>query len=63
VTAYPEPQRTELTTLLREYTRYVIEEAWPLQRQGLVPPGGVNLIAFDRRLRQIWRMARSSAQS
>ena len=24
--------------------------------------GGVNLIAFDRRLRQIWRMARSSAQ-
>ena len=40
VTAYPEPQRTELKTLVREYTRYVIEEAWPLQRQGLVPPGG-----------------------
>jgi hypothetical protein len=45
VTGYPEPKRTELKTLLREYTRYVIEEAWPLQRQGLVPPGGVEPIA------------------
>jgi Protein of unknown function (DUF4239) len=45
VTAYPEPQRTNLKTLLREYTRYVVEEAWPLQRQGLVPPGGVKRIA------------------
>lgn len=32
-------------SLLREYTRYVIEEAWPLQRQGLVPPGGVKRVA------------------
>ena len=45
VTAYPEPQRSELKTLLTEYTRYVIEEAWPLQRQGLVPSGGVKRIA------------------
>src|SRR4249919_368721 len=45
VTAYPEPQRTELKNLLRDYTRYVIEEAWPLQRQGLVPPGGVKRVA------------------
>ena len=45
VTAYPEPQRTELKTLLREYTRYVIDEAWPLQRQGIVPPGAVKRIA------------------
>jgi hypothetical protein len=43
VTAYPEPQRTELKNLLREYTRYVIEEAWPLQRRG--PPGGVKRVA------------------
>ena len=27
------------------------------------PPCGVNLIALDRRLRQIWRTARSSAHS
>jgi Protein of unknown function (DUF4239) len=45
VTAYPEPQRTELKALLREYTRYVIEEAWSLQRQGLDPPGGVKRVA------------------
>jgi len=51
VSAYPEPQRTELKNLLREYTRYVIQEAWPLQRQGLVPPGGVKRVAdFQSRL-------------
>ena len=44
VTAYP-AKRTELKTLLREYTRYVIEEAWSLQRQGLDPPGGVKRVA------------------
>jgi hypothetical protein len=51
VTGYPEPQRTELKTLLREYTRYVIEEAWPVQRQGIVPSGGVKRVAdFQERL-------------
>jgi hypothetical protein len=45
VTAYPEPQRTELKARLREYTRYVIDEAWSLQRQGLDPPGGVKRVA------------------
>src|SRR6185295_2884838 len=30
VTSYPEPIRTELQTRLREYTKQVIEEAWPL---------------------------------
>jgi hypothetical protein len=51
ITVYPEPQRTELEALLREYTRYVIEEAWPLQRQGIVPPGGVKRVAeFQARL-------------
>jgi hypothetical protein len=51
VTAYPEPQRTELKDLLREYTRYVIEEAWPLQREGIVPAGGVKRVAaFQERL-------------
>jgi Protein of unknown function (DUF4239) len=45
VTAYPEPARTELKALLRDYTRYVIDEAWPLQQQGVVPPGGVQRVA------------------
>ena len=40
VSCYPEPDRTELQDLLREYVRYVIEEAWPLQRKGLIPEGG-----------------------
>lgn len=40
VTAYPEPDRTALQDRLRDYTRYVIEEAWPMQRRGLFPAGG-----------------------
>lgn len=45
VSAYPEPARTELKGLLREYTQYVVNEAWPLQRKGIVPSGGVNRVA------------------
>ena len=41
VTSYPEPIRTELQGQLRDYTRYVIGEAWPLQRRGKVPGGGI----------------------
>ncbi|QYK49790.1 MAG: DUF4239 domain-containing protein [Phycisphaeraceae bacterium] len=52
---YPEPTRSNLQADIREYTRYVIEEAWPLQRKGEVPVGGVaridtlqgHLIAFQ----------------
>ena len=44
VTSYPEPIRTELQQGLRDYTRYVIDEAWPLQRQGKVPGGGFELM-------------------
>jgi hypothetical protein len=45
VSSYPEPKRSELEALLRDYTRYVIEEAWPLQRKGIVPPGAVSKAA------------------
>src|SRR6266566_1581071 len=41
VSSYPEPARSQLQSELREYTRYVIEEAWPLQQRGQVPRGGV----------------------
>jgi hypothetical protein len=37
---YPEPTRTRLEEGLREYARYVIEEAWPQQREGIIPAGG-----------------------
>src|SRR5262249_447757 len=37
VSAYPEPSRTELQSLLKEHTRYLIDDAWPQQRKGIVP--------------------------
>jgi predicted outer membrane lipoprotein len=39
VGAYPEPVRGRLRAGVKEYTRYVIQEAWPLQRKGHVPEG------------------------
>ena len=42
--SYPEPTSKILTTLLRDYTQYVINEAWPLQRKGVVPIGGTQHI-------------------
>lgn len=44
VSSYPEPVRTTLQADLKEYTRYLIEEAWPLQRAGVVPAGGTERI-------------------
>ena len=32
VSVYPEPDRSQLQGLLKEYIRFVIEEAWPMQR-------------------------------
>ncbi|HVP70063.1 MAG TPA: hypothetical protein VMS45_01990 [Gemmatimonadaceae bacterium] len=57
VSEYPEPPRTELQAGLREYTNYVIHEAWPQQHRGQVPGGGVarmdrfqaTLMAFEPR--------------
>lgn len=40
VSFYPDPARQTLKDQLREYTRYVIEEAWPMQRKGFIPAGG-----------------------
>lgn len=39
VSNLPEPPRSELLQRLREYTRQVIEVAWPQQRRGIVPRG------------------------
>jgi hypothetical protein len=41
VSGYPEPVRAQLQDELRDYVRYVIEEAWPLQQRGKIPTGGV----------------------
>lgn len=40
VSNYPEPVRTTLLNEIEAYTRYVIEEAWPLQKRGITPTGG-----------------------
>jgi len=40
-----------LQNLLREYTRSVIEQSWPLQREGIVPVDAVKQVAaFHARL-------------
>ena len=44
VSEYPEPQRQELQNGIREYVEYVIREAWPLQRKGHIPAGGVEMV-------------------
>lgn len=38
---YPEPARSELRAILKAYTRYVIEKAWPQARAGKPARGGV----------------------
>jgi hypothetical protein len=34
--SYPDPQRAKFTGALRTYTRYIIDEAWPAQKRGVV---------------------------
>ena len=42
--AYPQPYGDELTGHLRQYTRWVIDGAWPLQKKGIVPTQGTAII-------------------
>jgi hypothetical protein len=44
VGSFPEPARNTLRTELKSYVRYVIDSAWPLQRRGVVPVGGMDRI-------------------
>lgn len=44
VSSYPEPARGNYQNHLREYVRYVIEEAWPAQQVGIIPAGGTTRI-------------------
>ena len=54
---YPPEVRDPARAVLEGYTKQVIEEAWPLQREGIVPKGGVEwmdqlqavLFAFEPR--------------
>lgn len=42
VTSYPEPVRSQVLPLIREYTRFVIEDAWPKQQRGVITADGVS---------------------
>jgi Protein of unknown function (DUF4239) len=37
VSSLPQPERDELQADLQQYTRQVIDVAWPLQRRGIIP--------------------------
>lgn len=51
VSRYPEPHGQNLRWLLRDYTRYVIKYAWPLQQRGIMPEEGtIRADAFQDRL-------------
>jgi hypothetical protein len=44
VSSYPEPGRSEMKSELKAYTRYIIDEAWPLQQKGIIPSKGVEFV-------------------
>jgi Protein of unknown function (DUF4239) len=46
--------RTELKNTLQKYTKYVIEEAWPLQRKGIVPKGGTVIVNSFQNLLSVY---------
>ncbi len=53
VSSFPDPNRTELQSDLRQYVRQVIDVAWPQQRRGIVPEDeGVTLSNLQRHLSQ-----------
>ena len=41
---YPEPVRSEVRQAIKDYTQQIIHEAWPQQRKGIIPTGGVALV-------------------
>lgn len=59
VSNLPEPARAELQGLLRKLCHFVIEEAWPSQRRGIINEGGgpmindfmTRLVAFEPQTR------------
>lgn len=44
VSSYPEPHRSELRTAITNYTRYIIDVDFPLQKKGIVNKGGIPLV-------------------
>jgi len=44
VSAYPEPTRSIVRDEIRRYTHQIIQQSWPLMRQGRIPTEGVKSI-------------------
>jgi hypothetical protein len=47
---YPLPVRTQMQDALRDYVKYIIEVAWPEQKKGHAPGGGVDRVTQFERL-------------
>jgi hypothetical protein len=48
---YPEPANYSLKFAIEDYTQFVIEEEWPLQRRGIVPEkGSIKIDAIQKNL-------------
>ncbi len=51
VSNYPDPIKSQLQVQFKDYTRYIIDEAWPLQQQGKVAKAEVpKIIAIQKNL-------------
>ncbi len=44
VSILEKPERQVLLSTLKRYTEFVVNEAWPLQQEGIIPKGGTLLI-------------------
>jgi hypothetical protein len=44
VTLLENPESKTLTATLKKYTTYVVNEAWPQQREGIIPKGGTAIM-------------------
>ena len=44
VQGFPVPLRDELSSLLRDYTTYIIQQSWPAQKQGRTAEGGTEIM-------------------
>jgi hypothetical protein len=44
VGGYPAPVRDELRSALREYTRFIIEQSWPAQKEGRLLDGSTRIL-------------------
>jgi hypothetical protein len=44
VSVLEKPEKEKLNEILKQYTTYVIKKSWPLQKKGIVPKGGTEIM-------------------